>query len=85
MKDTRKKNAVWSIESDANGDFSWSQAQLAVLMDIRDELQVANQYLLSMRTLLRHTLGCQNFIDVTAILRRISKNTTKPRVKKGVQ
>ena len=42
MSDQRKKNANWAV-ADANSiTGSWEQAQVAVLMDIRDELQQLN-------------------------------------------
>lgn len=36
MADTRRKNADWSVGERIT---DWEQCQLAVLMDIRDELQ----------------------------------------------
>jgi hypothetical protein len=40
----RFRNVQWAMRSTANGDIeSWEQAQLAVLMDIRDELQALNR------------------------------------------
>jgi len=43
MTDTRKKNINWMINVDANGRVSNENARLAVLMDIRDELQHLNR------------------------------------------
>lgn len=37
--DDRKKNINWTIAPNADGSVTLDQAQLAVLMDIRDELQ----------------------------------------------
>lgn len=39
MVDTRYKNARWTIHNSADGTVPSSDAHLAVLMDIRDELQ----------------------------------------------
>lgn len=43
VKDTRHKNVFWSVQS--NGEISWEGATLAVLMDIRDELQACRRHL----------------------------------------
>jgi len=39
MTDTRYKNARWTIHTNDNGTIPASDARLAVLMDIRDEMQ----------------------------------------------
>lgn len=72
MADTRMKNAGW-IVSDNNGETSRSvhHSQLAVLMDIRDELQA-----------IRARLDCHEALAIPRYLRRISANTAKPRPKK---
>lgn len=44
MSDTRNKNSNWCTR-DASGAISQEQARLAVLMDIRDELQAINRKL----------------------------------------
>lgn len=43
MVDTRKKNVSWKLHTNADGTTSNMDAQLAVLMDIRDELQALNR------------------------------------------
>lgn len=53
MADTRKKDADWLLNLDANGRVSTSDAQLAVLMDIRDELKKLNK-----------VFACPNFLAV---------------------
>ena len=64
-------NVQWDLPSDANGRIAtWQAMEIAMLMDIRDELQKLN-----------HLLGCQNFIDVPRILRGIEVNTKKPKRK----
>jgi hypothetical protein len=50
------------------GTVSHDQAQLAVLMDIREELRTLNRL-----------LGCSNFTGIPRVLKRISANTAKPR------
>jgi len=45
VSDQRQKNKSWSV-ADKNGKVTdWAQAQVAVLMDIRDELQAINSKL----------------------------------------
>lgn len=66
MADTRKKNINWTIKTNPNGTTPEQDAHLAVLMDIRDELQALNR-----------VFGCQNFLEVPRILREIRRNTTK--------
>jgi hypothetical protein len=43
--DRRRKNGNWMLNPDARGCVTTQDAQLAVLMDIRDELQRINQFL----------------------------------------
>jgi len=42
MNDTRKENARWIIKTNPDGSTPAYDATLAVLMDIRDELQKLN-------------------------------------------
>ena len=49
----------------------YEAVQVAILMDIRDELQTLNRL-----------LRCDNFIGIPNQLRRIATNTTKPRRKR---
>lgn len=64
--DTRYKNFVWIIPSEANPSFEG--AQLAVLMDIRDELQRLNEL-----------LHCPNFVSIPPMLDEIVINTRPKR------
>ena len=64
--DTRYKNLAWIIPSGGNPSFEG--AQLAVLMDIRDELQRLNEL-----------LHCPNFIDIPLMLDEIVINTRPKR------
>lgn len=50
---------------------SWEEVQVAVLMDIRDELQKLN-----------NVLRCPNFMGIPWTLKRIASNTAKPRHKR---
>ena len=66
--DRRRKNVNWNV-SDESGNWyqgSYGGASLAVLMDIRDELQTLNQL-----------LACRNFTGIPATLRAIQRNTKK--------
>ncbi len=61
-------NADWDL-ANADGKIeSWERVGIAVLMDIRDELQKLNRL-----------LGCPNFLGMPQTLREIQKNTHKPR------
>lgn len=67
---TRHKNGQWNLPTNDNGAIaSWDYVKIAVLMDIRDELQTLNRL-----------LGCSNFIRIPTVLDAISKNT-KPKRK----
>ena len=72
--DKRKKDYDWKIKTNTDGTTPQQDAHLAVLMDIRDELKQLNRL-----------LGCENFLDIPALLRMIRENTTKPKVKRKVK
>jgi hypothetical protein len=61
----RRKNTEWSIP-EVGQSVTVDQANLAVLMDIRDELQRLNAL-----------LHCQNFQAIPRHLTRIAKNTAR--------
>ena len=57
----RFENVRWDLTAAPDGSIkTWELARLAVLMDIRDELQKLNRL-----------LGCPNFVAVPGILRDI--------------
>lgn len=61
------QNKMWSVERlNSQGSVSQDDARLAVLMDIREELQRV-----------RSVLECTNCLRVPRILDRIAKNTAK--------
>lgn len=60
----RHKDANWTLPEDTS--VSYDEAQLAVLMDIRDELKRLNT-----------VLQCPNFIAVPAKLDAIDRNTSR--------
>ena len=65
MSDTRHRNVTWRLPAnETTGLLSLEQAQLAVLMDIRDELQTLNRL-----------LSCPNFQDIPQKLERTARNT----------
>lgn len=69
----RHRNYDWNLPEN-NGKpnvHDWNSVHTAMLMDIRDELQILNRL-----------LGCANFRQVPAILRGIRANTAKPKRKK---
>ncbi len=69
MSDKRWKDQCWQINESL--PMSLQGAQLAVLMDIRDELKRLNGL-----------LGCQNFLNIPRELRQIRLNTTKRKAKR---
>lgn len=66
----RFRNTNWDL-ADANGNVgTWERVAIAVLMDIREELQNLNA-----------VLRCPNFQDMPRKLDRIVSNTKRPRRK----
>lgn len=63
MSSGRHKDGNWRILD----PLTWEKAQLAVLMDLCDELKRLNA-----------AIYCHNCLYIPNILRRIEKNTTKP-------
>lgn len=68
MADTRLKDMDWALPVQA----SFDRAQLAVLMDLRDELKRLN-----------NLLHCHNFIAIPNILRGIRKKLPAPKPRKA--
>ena len=62
----RPKNIDWRVLRSVGG-YTTDQIQLAILMDIRDELQRLNNILL-----------CPNLQMIPSMLQRIQANTAKP-------
>lgn len=63
----RHKNAQWNLPEPKLE--TWEQAGIALLMDLRDELQSMNQKL--------SVLQCHNFLRIPQKLDAIRRNTTK--------
>lgn len=77
MTDKRHKDGNWALPTHADGRIAdWQSVQIAVLMDIRDELKIVRQRL--------SVLECSNFLAIPRTLKRISRNTAKPRKAKTV-
>jgi hypothetical protein len=68
MAGQRLKDNQWTMSTDALGHYSYEQATLAVLMDLRDEMKRMNS-----------VLNCTNFLAVPGILRVIQEQTKKPK------
>ena len=69
--DRQSRNIDWEV-TEANGTTpTWERAGIAVLMDIRRELQRLNGL-----------LSCPHFTAIPRTLRTISRNTAKPRRRK---
>jgi len=70
--DTRHKNKQWRLldlgtpNSDGSRGYENATIHMAILMDIRDELQELNRL-----------LNCANFLAIPTVLRGIEKNTRK--------
>jgi len=66
--DKRHKNGNWQLPTNAQTGRidSWDSVKIAILMDIRDELQ-------SLNSLFR----CPNFVGFPRLLRDIRRNTTR--------
>lgn len=71
VSDKRKKDTNWLLNVLPNGSCPTGDAQLSVLMDLRDELKSLNG-----------VLHCPNFLDIPRILRQVRRNTAKPKPKK---
>ena len=66
MADNRYRNLNWTIDINADGTIAVDQVQLAVLMDIRDQLITLNKL-----------IGCPNFVGIPRTLGAIESNTRK--------
>jgi hypothetical protein len=68
--DRRRKDSEWNVVDESGRLYQrYDSAQLAVLMDLRDELKQLNAL-----------LNCHNFLVIPTILRMIRDNTQpKPR------
>ena len=68
MADTRRKDRTWIVTDDSTGARvgTWDQVQVALLMDLRDELKKLNAL-----------LHCHNFVAIPQKLDAIKRNTTK--------
>jgi hypothetical protein len=71
VSDTRHKNAQWNIRASADNTVHWDGVQVAVLMDIRDELQTLNA-----------TLGCYRVRDMADAMIRMERRGRPPRITK---
>jgi hypothetical protein len=65
----RHARTDWNLPED--GTLTWQQAEIAVLMDIRDTLDVISRKL--------SALECPNFQAIPQTLTQIKRNTTKRR------
>jgi len=71
--DQRKANVQWRVTDEAGNPHNGIRdgVMLAVMMDLRDELQRLNCL-----------LSCPNFTAIPTTLRSIRRNTAKPKEKK---
>lgn len=73
MADRRRKDANWIVGDDTGKVQSWDEVQVAILMDIRDELKRLNA-----------VLHCPNFLDIPRKLDKVERNTKKKRRRRVV-
>lgn len=83
----RHKNLNWDIPARYDGlsGLDVDHAMLAVLMDIRDELQRANSQRDDAKnhlSAMQRRLDCSDTLAIPRILKRISFNTAKPKNRK---
>lgn len=65
----RFKDSNWSLPQDREGNaLDWKSVEIAILMDIRDELKRLNG-----------VLHCPNFLAIPQKLDTIEKNVRKPK------
>lgn len=76
MIDKRKKGMNWAVANNEGKTLSWDEVQVAVLMDLRDELQAMKGVLFAVSNKLS-VLQCPNFLAIPHTLKRISRNTAK--------
>jgi hypothetical protein len=75
MADRRLANGNWQV-ADENGRVpTWDRVAIAVLMDLRDRLDVTNRRL--------SALECPNFVAIPHTLTRLERNTRKPAKKRA--
>lgn len=67
--DRRRKNVNWTIGNGVSNTVSHSDAALAVMMDIRDEIQKLNR-----------VFECPRFVSIPNVLREIRVNTREIRI-----
>lgn len=72
MPEKRFKNKIWNLgDGKTNQIPTWQHVQIAVLMDIRDELQTLNGL-----------LDCPNFTRIPLTLREIRNGLRRKRKKR---
>jgi len=68
IEDRRGANRNWTPLDETGNAPTWERIEIAVLLDLRDELRKLNAL-----------LACPNFIVIPQKLARIARNTAKPR------
>lgn len=62
------KDVEWDLANNVGNIGTWQNVEVAVLMDIRDELKRINA-----------ALYCGNTLNIPNLLRQIERNTRKPK------
>lgn len=79
MSDRRKKDINWAVADDSGKTADWEQVQVAVLMDIRDELKQQNQRLGRIEDLARCVNVQRGFIAMNRLRLHIEKHGARPK------
>lgn len=69
---TDRSHGDWNIHGDDDGTLSVDRIQALIMSDVLRELRTLNAL-----------LACPNFIGIPSMLKRISRNTAKPRKRRS--
>lgn len=79
MTDQRKKNVNWTPADDTGSVPTWERVQVAILLDLRDELQDIGATLRRIETLARCPNVSRGFKAMNAIKLRLAEALPKKR------
>lgn len=85
MTDRRRANVRWTVCADGAETISFDGAQLAVLMDIRGELQEANATLAALLRLAQCSNVRRGFIAMHKLRQRLAPAKAKPKKRAAVR
>lgn len=73
MADTRQRNVNWKLNINSDGTVPHGDAELAVLMDIRDELRTIREQCVALVTVTRCSNIQRAFRNIEQINKRLAK------------